>query len=587
MRKRIAAVLSAALLCVLPTVGLTFAAPTANAATCPNATTKTFSTYTQIRGCMVSFDGTAIVYNLYEPLHPARHSLYTILEGPGWGSPGQPANLGFLRDGFAELTWDPRGFGQSGGLAGINRPSVEGRDVSTLIDKIITGRPELIVDQCTPAAKVANFKRLHPHASLPFQPHYYNDNASGNSCGKPVIGMEGGSYGGSIDLAVAAYDRRVKAIVPQATWNDLRYALDPNGVPKQGFLAGLYTLGMVLGTQSHLQPDAGPTDTNPTRYDPELTYALVSTLAMGYADPSVVTWLGQRSLAVYGRGPHGSVPDVPTLLMQGTEDTLFDLNNAWMNATEISAAHPGLPVKVLTVCAGHTGCPDYVDHSTARSPLWPRMTLARVVQDRTVAWLSHYLRGSGVTDGMPAPFVYQNQYGDYRPVATLPTVARPGPATIRSAPFGGMLVVNPIPAPPAISGLNTAFIDSPTNAADPGQMTIPVLAAPSSHGLSVAGIGHANFTATFTSPSVNLFFRLLDKRTGKVIDAMTEPIRLVSSGTPQKVSLDLDGLCYDLPAGDTLELQVSTSSTEFAGNRTPGTVTITDGTVRVPTLPAR
>ena len=120
---------------------------------------------------------------------------------------------------------------------------------------------------------------------------------------QPVVGVEGGSYGGSITLAVSAFDRRVKAIVPEATWNDLRYSLDPNGVPKQGFLAGLYALGLALGTESHTKSDTGPTDTEPIRYDPEIHYAFVTSAAQGYVDPSVLSWFGQRSLAVYGPAP--------------------------------------------------------------------------------------------------------------------------------------------------------------------------------------------------------------------------------------------------------------------------------------------
>jgi hypothetical protein len=43
-------------------------------------------------------------------------------------------------------------------------------------------------------------------------------------------------------------------------------------------------------------------------------------------------------------------------------------------------------------------------------------------------------------------------------------------------------------------------------------------------------------------------------------------------------------VAYDLPAGDTLELQVSTSTNSFVPNRGTAVVSITDGTVSVPTL---
>src|SRR5689334_8336746 len=49
----------------------------------------------------------------------------------------------------------------------------------------------------------------------------------------PRVGMVGGSYGGQIQFAAAAVEqeagtKRLDAIVPQITWNDLSYSLDPN-----------------------------------------------------------------------------------------------------------------------------------------------------------------------------------------------------------------------------------------------------------------------------------------------------------------------------------------------------------------------
>jgi hypothetical protein len=53
---------------------------------------------------------------------------------------------------------------------------------------------------------------------------------------------------------------------------------------------------------------------------------------------------------------------------------------------------------------------------------------------------------------------------------------------------------------------------------------------------------------------------------------------------PQKISLDLVGTSYDLPSGDTLELQASTSTDSYTPNRGSAVVTLANGTVRVPAL---
>ncbi|MHB8329106.1 MAG: hypothetical protein ACYDD6_05720, partial [Acidimicrobiales bacterium] len=45
--------------------------------------------YIYYRGSISSFDCTPIVFNLFEPKDAsASHRVYTILEGPGWGSAG-------------------------------------------------------------------------------------------------------------------------------------------------------------------------------------------------------------------------------------------------------------------------------------------------------------------------------------------------------------------------------------------------------------------------------------------------------------------------------------------------------------------
>src|SRR4051812_28598249 len=81
----------------------------ADAKSCPNATTTTVTgkpSYTYTRGCIVSFDQTAIVYNLFEPLNPKPASLYTILEGPGWGGAGSMSpDSNLISAGYAQLTW--------------------------------------------------------------------------------------------------------------------------------------------------------------------------------------------------------------------------------------------------------------------------------------------------------------------------------------------------------------------------------------------------------------------------------------------------------------------------------------------------
>jgi len=124
---------------------------------------------------------------------------------------------------------------------------------------------------------------------------------------------------------------------------------------------------------------------------------------------------------------------------------------------------------------------------------------------------------------------------------------------------------------------------------------VPILTA-GKQPIPIVGIGHVSATVTVDGNAVNLFFRLIDKDTGDVVDLQTEPLRLdnldlvdnaTSPNLPpaaQRISLDLAGVAYDLPAGDTLELQVSTSTDSFVPNRGSAVISISDGSVSVPTL---
>ena len=602
-RRGAAARLGATLLGTLGTAAV-LAGP-AMAQSCPNHTTTTVSgspSYTYIRGCIRSFDRTPIVYNLFEPAgHLADQSIYTILEGPGWGGAGSTtpdANL--IKAGYAEMTWDPRGFGQSGGVAEVDSPASEGKDVTALISKVLAGRPEIAVDTLGDDG----------------QPEYTNDRAHHNTKGKPVVGMTGFSYGGGIEWSTATNDRRVKAMVPGGSWNDLDYSLDPGDVIKLGWGELLFGAGLGESTASHLQGDAqglpsGGDGGNQTGgYDPMIHHAELEGLYQGYWSTPTIAWFHQRSYAEYGLEDHA--PNIPILAYQGTVDTLFNLTDAWNSIQETRAQHPDLPLKLIAFCGGHVSCPtgatptgaNYSDTASKSSPIAPGDSAGQYTEAAMIAWFNHYLRGGDGTGAaldklVPAgdDLVYQDQTGDFHGLSTFPTPGDAGPATFATAPVSGTLVSHGAPtgAPGAPLGVDTAVTDGATNASDPGQVTVPVLTAKDS-AVPVVGIGRVTASVTVNGNATNLFFRLVDAQTGEVVDLQTVPLRLdnldlVDNGTSpnlppaaQSISVDLAGVSYLLPKGDTLDLQVSTSTNSYVPNRGAAVVTIADGKVSVPTL---
>src|SRR5215212_1227418 len=153
---------------------------------------------------VTSADGTPIVTSFHpaEGLAPGAKAP-TILMTHGWGgnrdadgtstSSEAIGNLGaapLRKAGFNVLTWDSRGFGQSGGTVTVDYKDNEGRDVQALVD-YVAKQPEALLD----------------------------------GPGDPRVGMHGASYAGGIQLVAAAIDPRIDAITPTIAWHSLLTAL--------------------------------------------------------------------------------------------------------------------------------------------------------------------------------------------------------------------------------------------------------------------------------------------------------------------------------------------------------------------------
>ncbi len=118
------------------------------------------------------------------------------------------------------------------------------------------------------------------------------------------IGAFGLSLGGGVVWNAAAAGVPFKAIVPAITWTDLGEALNPNGVPKVGEIAAL--------------DDAVPF----SQWDPSLRQALPG---LGDCDVSVAA---KSAEAARSSRPKLHSLTVPTLLLQGRHDFLFDIDQA-------------------------------------------------------------------------------------------------------------------------------------------------------------------------------------------------------------------------------------------------------------------
>lgn len=474
---------------------------------------------------VTSFDGTELRVHWYPSggaTAAAPHP--TLLMGPGWGSPGATADGGSglfgdlavssLRDGgYNVLTWDPRGFGASSGTITIDSAEFEGRDVQTLIDWV-SARPEAQLD----------------------------------ADGDPRMGMLGGSYGGGIQLVTAALDCRVDAIVPTIAWHSLDTSLYKAETVKQGWGDLLY--GIAAGR----------------RLDPHITSASEAGHATGVLDDADRAWFSDR-------GPGDLVADiaVPTLIVQGTVDTLFTLDEGVANYTILRDR--GVPVSMLWFCGGHGTCLTEAG-DTARAGAATR------------AWLDRWVRGDETAD-LGARFEFVDQLGtsftaDDYPPATGTALDAEGAGRLALSAAGGA-------GPATPTGEGSGVLDTVALAITPGRATNAVEVAISNdadEAVTVVGAPRLSFTYSGSTPAgerpTRVFAQLVDDETGVVLGNQVTPIAVDLDGTEHTVEVALEIVAHTLAAGGGVTLQLVAATTAYAPPRFGGTIDFAAITISLP-----
>ena len=308
MKSRIAltaASLAVASLAVLPT---STEASTATAA--PQSTAETRAEKGRAKkpkvtdGCLTSVPdpgSTTPVEICYTIFRPARaragakksRKLPMLMHSHGWGgsrTKEAAAFKTFLDAGYGVLSYDQRGFGESGGHAYVENPDVEGHDVRALVKKI---------------SKLKWVKK--------------------DGRRDPRLGAIGGSYGGGFQFLGAFELLRIKgkpvfdALAPEITWHDLHDSLAPHDVVRTAWALALSAASV-------------PTDALP----PNIYKALAEGAATGmWPDGSVP---GTENLNAFfeKNGPswhikNGRKLNIPVLFGQGLTDSLFNTEEAFRN----------------------------------------------------------------------------------------------------------------------------------------------------------------------------------------------------------------------------------------------------------------
>lgn len=285
-----------------------------------------------------SFDGTAISATVYEPDADGPHPAMLVTHG--WGASKASsrcyASMYAERD-YVVLAYDSRGFGDSGGQVTVNGPN-EVRDARRLLDWLADHEDVL---------------------------------ADGDD---PRVGMDGGSYGGGIQLLTAAEDDRIDAIVPRIAWNDLTTSLMPDGTIKGGWLTALVGVGSISG---RFTGDFGDS------VDPQLQEWYLASIEDNAAPPAALEYFDERSL-----GASLAAFETPTLVISGWTDTLFPPSEAVANYRQ--AADAGVETRLVVYEGGHNATEIGVDNDQHRH-----------VNRAAIDWVERHVRGTDVDVGPP------------------------------------------------------------------------------------------------------------------------------------------------------------------------------------------
>lgn len=347
---------------------------------------------------LTSASGETIAFQVLEPIggidcskgHPL------VLHGHGFG--GSRSVDGFenyRKAGFAVISIDQRGFGESTGTVRVMDPEFEGEDLIQILDW---------------AEQNLEYLRYRNEPGLPAD---MNPN--------PVVGAIGGSYGGGFQLLLHGQDprQRLDAIVPDITWYDLRNSLNPGNVIKTG-----WDLVLVAGGE------AGSTPNGNGGLDPIIREILAQGATLNRFPEAGLDFFYYHSPAYRCEGEPVSVqestdllsyqinppafdveptayPAVDVLLTQGMKDTLFNFNEAWRNFECLKSR--GGDVRLLTHQTGHIlplEAPDELQPAEYLDPTADLLELPGFqaaaghfacgdisISDATLNWLEHHLQG--------------------------------------------------------------------------------------------------------------------------------------------------------------------------------------------------
>jgi pimeloyl-ACP methyl ester carboxylesterase len=544
-----------------------------------------------------------VIADLYKPNSASQaRPVPAVLTTNGFGGSkndqaGLASNL--ASRGFAVLSYSGLGFGHSSCRIELDSTQWDGAAASQLVTFLGGGSA---ATNGTRVNYVIHDKRAHNGRP------YADD---------PRLAMIGASYGGEVQFAAAEQDPRIDAIVPIITWNNLAYSLAPNnyqpvpfipsgvapqppnqldpdatdGITKSGWLNAFLFLGY---GSPQVAPLGGATTC------PNFAASLCGPAAelgmLGYPTASTLKYTAEDSVSSYVKRIK-----IPVMLMQGEDDTLFNLNEAIATYSALRAQHT--PVKMVWQSWGHSslagvdgeignglGITDSAGHTSVEGQM-------------VLDWLDHYLKGTGPTPALNFSF--------YRPWVTFPgDHAAQAYASAPTYPIGSddsfylsgtnSLVMSTNEVTSGAATFTTPVANAPeSETEDSGtSQTIPLTdpagtfaefeSSPLTQTTDVVGIPKVTLSVTSPAPELGLYFKLEDispNGTVTLPDRLIAPARFPISNIP--VTVTLPGIVHEFPTGDRIALVVAGSDAAYslASPDTQVSISTTTGSPGVLELP--
>ncbi|MGW4478949.1 CocE/NonD family hydrolase [Rhodococcus triatomae] len=491
--------------------------------------------------------------------------------------------------GYVVLAYSGLGFGGTGCKVTIDSPDPDGQAAQDLVS-FLGGADGIAFEDAAHTRPVPGLDSVVRDTVAQDGRTLPND---------PRVGMVGGSYGGAIQFAAAAVDPRIDAIVPMITWNDLTYSLAPNSAEATVGVSGAIP-GATKTSWASIFSAAGVTAPGSAGYRSDPTKllgcpnfadatcgALVTSYTQGFPDPQAVDFLRSASVASYVDRIH-----TPTLLIQGAEDTLFNLNEA--TATFEALQRRGVEVKMIWQQRGHSsgGDASLLAGGTTRPDPDTQYTTARYLD-----WFEHHL-GDSTGDTGPTFAYHQDWVGsdvdsaDSYATAEAPEVGtdtvlylsadgrlvadsgdiRPGARTL-STPAGGM-VQGSTPS-------NIQVAPGPRPETQPAGSFVEWTGAALDAPVDVVGTPTATLRISTPTPvtgnadAVVVFAKLYDVApdgSATLINGHVAPVRIVDPAAPVRITLP--AIVHRFDAGHSVRLVVSGSDSNFRGGLVPRDVIV-------------